>query len=109
MNVASLCLRYASLMTSIPSMLASPDGLAAQAGSWEQFDVFAVSRLSGDRPLQTITWHLLNRLGVVDSLALPRTKVLNFLRVSISYYLSRCPCSERRGSRICAQTLLPTA
>ena len=53
-----------------------------QAGSWERFDIFTLSRLSGGRPLQTITWHLLNQLGVVESLALPRAQVLNFLQVS---------------------------
>jgi hypothetical protein len=83
--------------------------MAAQAGSWERFDVFAVSRLSGGRPLQTITWHLLNRLGVVDKLALPHTKVLNFLRVSIScgmqrFFMSplRIELSRFTSLRVCA-------
>ena len=54
---------------------------SAQADSWERFDIFAVSRLSGGRPLQAVTWHLLCRLGVMESLGLHRPSVLNFLRV----------------------------
>ncbi len=48
---------------------------------WNAFDVFAVSRLSSRRPLQTVTWALLQHFGLVDSLSLPPDKLRSFLKV----------------------------
>lgn len=50
-------------------------------GDWERFNVFRVADLSGGRPLEAVTWALLQRLDLLDSLALNQPKVRAFLRV----------------------------
>lgn len=50
-------------------------------GDWEGFNVFRVAELSGGRPLEAVTWALLQRLGLLESLALDPLKVRAFLRV----------------------------
>lgn len=76
-------------MTSRPSNLAVIDGpvlgltsgFGAQLGDWERFNVFRVAALSRGHPLETIAWALLQRLGLMESLALEGAKVRRFLRV----------------------------
>lgn len=48
---------------------------------WNEFDVFAVARLSRGRPLQTVTWALLQHFDLIDSLSLPQDKLRRFLKV----------------------------
>lgn len=43
--------------------------------------MFAVTRLSRQRPLQTVTWALMQHFKVVDNLSLPPDKLRRFLKV----------------------------
>ena len=71
---------------------------------WNGFDVFAVARFSRGRPLQTVTWALLQHFGLVDSLSLPAAELCSFLKVGCldSRRLRRSEtveCSVRGGRR----------
>ncbi len=87
-----MAVEWSVYRTTIPSF---DPATFAQADSWERFDIFAVSRLSGGRPLQAVTWYLMSRLGVVESLGLHRPSVLNFLRVRLPIKLWPDPIAAR--------------
>lgn len=53
---------------------------------WDAFDVFAVTRLSRQRPLQTVTWALMQHFNVVDNLSLPPDKLRTFLKALEARY-----------------------
>lgn len=57
-----------------------------QITDWNKFDVFAVKRLSKDRPLQTVTWALLQHFDIVNSLKIPEDKLRRFLKSAESLY-----------------------
>lgn len=58
-------------------------GWPAQVLDWNEFDVFTVARISRGRPLQTVTWALLQHFDLIDSLNLPPDKLRRFLKVCI--------------------------
>ena len=58
-----------------------PGAAGPQVLDWNDFDVFAVARLSRGRPLQTVTWALLQHFDLIDSLSLPQDKLRRFLKV----------------------------
>lgn len=52
-----------------------------QLEDWERFNVFRVADLTRGRPLEAVTWALLQRLALLDSLPLDPIRVRAFLRV----------------------------
>lgn len=74
-----MCAPVISFLNEVTNL--SPCVAHAQLLDWDVFDVFAVSRLSRRRPLQTVTWALLQHFGLVDSLSLPPDKLRSFLKV----------------------------
>lgn len=54
---------------------------ALQFESLENFDVFKLAQLTGDRPLEAVTLALLHRYNLCDNLSLPLNKVSSYLQV----------------------------
>ena len=82
--------------------------ICAQLLEWDAFDVFAVSRLSRRRPLQTVTWALLQHFGLVDSFSIPSDKLHRFLKVFSSacrHLLAQPACASSDPVRRCQTAL----
>ena len=91
-NVVSCCWRCSSVSNGSvlqaqeaqapPSLWAVMRCLRApQVLDWNDFDVFSVARLSRGRPLQTVTWALLQHFDLIESLSLPPDQLRRFLKV----------------------------
>lgn len=64
-----------------------------QFESLENFDVFKLAELTGDRPLEAVTLALLHRYSLCDNLSLPLNKLSSYLQVGpLDLVLSQAAC-----------------
>ena len=74
--------------------------LLLQLDNWSTFDVFKVAALSHGKPLQKITFALLNHFDLVGKLQLEQAKLASFLEVRSSSAHSDC-CQDFSGKSQC--------
>lgn len=81
--------------------------VVAQILEWNKFDVFAVARSSKGRPLQTVTWALLQHYGLVEALDIPEDKLRRYLKVQSCPSTQSCLSDRWKCESLAAQQKVP--